>query len=368
MMSEEKKRILKMVENGRLSVEEALGLLEELEKSNKAKEQKQEEIIGELSTFVKFEEAKKEQSTHFKVHSAKDKILEFVDTAIKKIKDFDLDFNFGHSVDISHIFQHGHAYLKEVDIDIANGSVKIVPWDQQDVRVECEAKVYRVESVDEARNHFLRDVFFAVEGQRLRFASQQKWIKTDTTVYIPKSDYQNVKIRMFNGPIASENLTVENYKVKTANGKINISGITSRHVEAETANGQILVQQARIEGFEGETINGAIKLDGEFKKVDVHSFNGDIVCTSLSGYCERIEAKAISGAVKLYLPPYSALSGELRSNLGGFHVDFDGIQVLEEKSEVVQKFMRFQPLMPSEHITRLFVDTKTGSITLKRVK
>lgn len=58
-MKEERKRILKMVEDGKLSVEEALTLLEKLEKAEDTAEQKQEEIIKELSTAVKFEEEKK---------------------------------------------------------------------------------------------------------------------------------------------------------------------------------------------------------------------------------------------------------------------------------------------------------------------
>lgn len=58
-MKEERKRILKMVEEGKLSVDEALTLLEELEKAGQTVEQKQEQIAHEISTAFKFEEAKK---------------------------------------------------------------------------------------------------------------------------------------------------------------------------------------------------------------------------------------------------------------------------------------------------------------------
>jgi DUF4097 and DUF4098 domain-containing protein YvlB len=159
---EERKRILDMVKEGKLTVDEALNLLELLESGS----QKQ---AGELSTSVQFEEAKKEETVNQKVHSAKDKLFDFVDTAFKKIKDFDLDLNFGQSVEVSHIFHHTDVFLKDMDIDVANGSVKIVPWDQKDVRIECEAKVYRVENQDKARQNFLKDVLFTIEGGKLRF-------------------------------------------------------------------------------------------------------------------------------------------------------------------------------------------------------
>ena len=130
-MKEERKRILKLVEEGKMTVDEALFLIEQLEHGTMP----QQEKSTYLSTDVKFEEAKKEEFKKedfntYKFNSMKDKVLDFVDSAFKKIKDFDLDLNFGQSVDISHIFQQGDAYLNQVDIDMANGSVKIVPWEQ----------------------------------------------------------------------------------------------------------------------------------------------------------------------------------------------------------------------------------------------
>ncbi|MEK4146380.1 DUF4097 domain-containing protein [Robertmurraya sp. FSL W8-0741] len=368
-MQEERKRILNMVQEGKLTVDEALILLEGLEDAESTKKNKAEQLFGELSTAVKFEEAKKDDSFQSQKHqSTKDKIFEFVDTAIQKIKDFDLDLNFGQSVDISHIFQQGDVYLREMDVDLANGSVKIVPWEQQDVRVECEAKVYRVESQDEARNTFLKDVIFAIEGQKLRFASQQKWMKIHATLYIPKAQYENIKVRMFNGSIISENLQVEKYNVKTANGKINMSNIESKYVDAETANGQIEVLNGKIDDLEAETINGAIKLDGSFKKVELQSFNGNIDCTVTEPSCERIEAKVTTGGIKLFVPEHAAIAGELKTNLGNFNIDYTGIQVTEEKNEVVQKQLRFQPSSHHGHIMRIDADTKTGSVTIKRLK
>ncbi|MDQ0157044.1 DUF4097 family beta strand repeat-containing protein [Robertmurraya andreesenii] len=366
-MQEERKRILNLVKEGKLTVNEALVLLEGLDDSEESMKKKKEALFGELSTTVHFEEAKKEDSySQQKFQSTKEKLFEFVDTALKKIKDFDLDLNFGASIDISHIFQQSDVYLKEMDVDLANGSVKIVPWDQQDVRVECEAKVYRVDTQDEARNHFLKNVTFAIEGQKLRFHSQQKWMKIHAILYIPQAQYDNIKVRMFNGPIESENLHVEKYNVKTANGKINIFGITSKYLDAETANGQIEVRDGKVEDFEAETINGAIKLDGSFERLELQSFNGNIICSLTDPRCDRIEAKGTTGAIKLYLPREMAISGEAKSNVGSFDIDYSGIQVVDEKNEVIQKLVRFQPTIPSERTARIYLDSKTGSIAIKR--
>lgn len=365
-MKEERKRILKMVEEGKLTVDEALSLLEELEKAKQTMEQKQEQIIHELSTAVSFEEAKKEDPRYAKYQSTKEKIFEFVDSALKKLKDFDFDLNFGQSVEISHIFHHGAADVKDIDIDVANGSVKISAWDQPDVRVECQAKVFRVDTQDQARQNFLRDVVFLVEGRKLRFLTQQKWMKVEAVIFVPKVQYENVRLRMFNGPIAGTDINVQNLLVKTANGKIRLEDINGKKAEIETANGKINVKASSLEELEAETINGAIKLEGEFKKAEAQSFNGNLSFNLSGTDSDWFHAKTTTGTIDLHLPEVAPVYGELKSNLGGFNLNLIGVQILEEKSEVIQKSLRFQSVNHPDKMLKIYAETKTGSITVQK--
>lgn len=367
-MQNERKRILKLVEDGKITVEEALSLMEMLDGESKSAEGKKEDMIKELSTNVKFEEAKKEEPFNYTFHSAKDKIIDFVDTAFKKIKDFDLDFNFGQSVEITHIFQQVDVYLKDIDIDVANGAVKVLPWEQKDVRIECKAKVYRVETQEEARRNFLNDVVFAIDGQKLRFATQQKWMKLEAVIYVPQTEYDQIRIRMFNGSIESQQLNVETYKVKTANGKIIFQDIQSKYTEAETANGQITVQRGIVDHLEAESLNGAITIDGDYRKIDLQSFNGDVFCSINGDRCEFLETKVVTGGIELLLPQQAAVNGQLKTNLGGLHVNLDGIQIIEDKSDVIQKVLRFRSVNDPDNGLKIMADTKTGSIHVKKAK
>jgi DUF4097 and DUF4098 domain-containing protein YvlB len=365
-MKEEKKRILKMVEEGKLTVDEAVTLLDELEKAQQTMEQKQEQIVNELSTAVNFEETKKEDPLQAKYQSTKEKIFDFVDTALKKIKDFDFDLNFGQSIEISHIFHQGDVDLTNMDIDVANGSIKIAAWDQPDVRIECQAKVFRVENSDQARQNFLRDVVFSVENRKLRFMTQQKWMKVESVIYVPKSEYERVRIRMFNGTILGEEMNVADLRVKTANGKINLERIKGKQAEIETANGKIKIINSQIEDLEAETINGGIKLDGDFKKVETQSFNGNISYNISGNRTEVIQVKATTGGIDLFVPEGLPVNGELKTNLGGFNVQLVGVQILEEKSEMIQKSLRFQSINHPDKMVKIYADTKTGSIAIHR--
>jgi DUF4097 and DUF4098 domain-containing protein YvlB len=365
-MKEEKKRILKMVEEGKLTVDEAVTLLDELEKAQQTMEQKQEQIVNELSTAVNFEETKKEDPLQAKYQSTKEKIFDFVDTALKKIKDFDFDLNFGQSIEISHIFHQGDVDLTNMDIDVANGSIKIAAWDQPDVRIECQAKVFRVENSDQARQNFLRDIVFSVENQKLRFMTQQKWMKVESVIYVPKSDYERVRIRMFNGTVLGEEMNVADLRVKTANGKINLERIKGKKAEVETANGKIKIINSQIDDLEAETINGGIKLDGDFKRVETQSFNGNISYNVNGNRAEVIQVKATTGGIDLFVPEALPVNGELKTNLGGFNLQLVGVQILEEKSEMIQKSLRFQSINHPDKMVKIYADTKTGSIAIHR--
>lgn len=365
-MKEEKKRILKMVEEGKLTVDEAIGLLDELENAQHTMEQKREQLVTELSTTVKFDETKKEDPAKEKYQSTKEKIFDFVDSALKKIKDFDFDLNFGQSVEISHIFHQANVDLKDMHIDVANGSLKVAAWDQPDVRIECQAKVYRVENADQARQNFLRDVIFSVEDRKLRFMTQQKWMKVDAIIFVPRSHYERIRVRMFNGPISGDELNVLDLRMKTANGEIKLDRVTGNKAEIETANGKIKIATSVFDELEAETINGAIKIDGDFRKLEAQSFNGNVTVNLLGDRGELIQAKATTGGIDLFIPEGVPVTGELKTNLGGFNVKLVGIQVLEEKSEMIQKSLRFQSVVHPDKMLRISADTKTGSITIHK--
>jgi DUF4097 and DUF4098 domain-containing protein YvlB len=370
-MKQQRTRILKLVEEGKLSVEEALTLIEGLESHKVVPGNKEEQ----LSAFVKVDEAEteseatseteKKDESYYKFQSAKEKVFEFVDSAFKKLKEIDIDFNFGKSIEIAHIYQQPNTDFHDVDVHIANGSVRLIPWDQEEVRVECQAKIYRVETLEEARTTFLQGVVFAIENNCLTFQTQHKWMKVEAKMFIPQAEYDKVRVRLYNGPISAENMKIKDLKMDTANGKITIDHLQGQKAEVETANGRIQVKKSFIEEFEAETINGAIKFEGDFHKGNLHTFNGNILCAISGNTCETLSLRATTGNIDLHVPEEIAVSGELKSNLGSFNVRLDGIQIKEEKSEMVQKYLRFETIKQMEKVVLVNSETKTGAIRIR---
>ncbi|MDR4889637.1 DUF4097 domain-containing protein [Fredinandcohnia sp. QZ13] len=364
-MKEEQKRILKLVEEGKLTAEEAIILIEKLHTGEETGDPAQE-IKTELSTQVQYEQSQKQhQNTYENKGSAKHKFMDFIDTALKKIKDLDLDFNFGTAVDVKHIFQHKDVYITKLDLDVSNGSITIIPWEERDVRVECEAKVYNIENQERARKAFLEDVLFSIENGALRLSIQKKQMKVHAKIYVPQENYESIKARMFNGPITGENLRVKEFRAKTANGAITITNFDTDSVEVETANGHIKANQITSKDFEAETINGTVTATGLFEKVDLQSFNGNITCDLQGDVCHTAFVKTTTGGIDMFIANEYHVDGELKSNLGNFKSELPMMSIIEEKNEVVQKSLRFKANEEKAQKLHLFAETKTGSITIK---
>lgn len=364
-MTEKRKQILKMVEEGRLSAAEALTLLEALDYEEKKAKVKTDEMVQELSTVVSGGKKSSGYQQSPPQNSFKDKFLSFIDQTVKKVKDLDLDFNFGPSYEVRHIFQHSASVIRQIDVDVTNGSVELLPWESQDVRVECEAAVYKVESQDEARQSFLQDAVFGIDNGQLRFAVQKKHLKVKTKLYVPAAMYEFVKVRMFNGPIAAEGLQVRELKTKTANGAIKLKNIRAEEVELETAHGHISLDGSRARKCEAETINGLIRVDGVFETVDIQTFNGSITCYLKDDSTQKMFLKTTTGSIDVYVPDTLAVDGDLKSNLGNFTCLLRNLEIVEEKNETVQKALRFQANKVQARTCKLFAESKTSSITIK---
>lgn len=364
-MNEERKRILDMLENGTISAQEAVALLEALDQKPNTSKVKEKDFLDEfVSIFQEGKKGEQEHSTHS--GNPKDKLLDFMNTALNNIKNFDFDFQWNQSVELSHVYQQPNTDFEKIDIDVANGKVELIPWDGDEVRVECEAKVYRTEDHEEARKQFMENTSFAVDEDTLYYSTQLKWMKVDSKLYIPKHQYKRISVRLFNGGLKAEHLDVQDLRAKAANGKIHINHLVAKKAEVETSNGAISILNAKAERVEAESINGKVHVEGDISISDVQSLNGNVVCALTGEKADTLHAKTVTGNIDLLVPENINISGEAKSNFGSFKLELQGIDVLEEKNEVVQKSIRFSRKTDSDDKLHLFAETKAGSVLIKK--
>ena len=372
-MNEERKRILEMVEKGQLSTKEALTLLEALDKEEEAPKEKasykekETDLLDDLANIFTGEKTSDygDKSSHT-FNNGKDRLIDFFQSALNKVKNFDLDFEFNKSIELSHVFQETEVEsLKEIAVDVANGKVEILPWDQNEVRVECQVKVYRTDDLEEARESFLGNTDFYIENGKLRLSTELKWMKVNSKIYVPQSQYDKVSVKVLNGSVKSERMTAASFKVRSGNGKVELKDMTTKKAEVDTTNGAIHLANIYSDSVEAESINGKVYMQGDVKVTDLQSLNGTIVCSLRGDRADTLHAKAVTGGIDLYVPGSLGLKGEAKSNLGSFKIEMEGINIVEEKNEVVQKHVHFSKESESDKKLHIFAHTKTGSVLIK---
>lgn len=87
--------------------------------------------------------------------------------------------------------------------------MNIVPWEDDDIRAECQAKVYRADSQDAARHAFLQHIECEIKGNKFFIRTEKKTMKTNVTLYIPQKEYDKIRVKLFNGPVRGEHLHVK---------------------------------------------------------------------------------------------------------------------------------------------------------------
>ncbi|KGX86249.1 DUF4097 family beta strand repeat-containing protein [Pontibacillus litoralis] len=332
-MTEERKRILQMIEDGVITASEAEELLEALEHAEEVKHQS-------LSTKVDWnaEQYAKGNSAR----SSKNYFKQLLGDTIKKIKNVDLDFNFGPHYDVSHIFQHQGVTFSQIEIEVANGSVRVIPWDEEDVRMECEVKVYQVNDQTEAREHFMQCKEYDVGDHTLRFQLDSKKMKADLTLYIPKRLYKTISVKLFNGVIDAEQMDVKQFQAKTTNGKISLHDIRGNELEVESSNSAMALTDIHVSEVKAETLNGKINIEGSIENVQAKCVNGNIHCTWKQGTeAHRAVLKTTTGNINVHLPTVQSVSGTIQTNVGRLKCYIPTLEVQEEVNEILKKEMRF---------------------------
>ncbi|MBS2970585.1 DUF4097 domain-containing protein [Metabacillus sp. KIGAM252] len=371
-MQEERRRILKLVEEGKLNVEEALSLIEKLDHEKESHEKKWASFTP--SILLKKDDKGGQQSAYQENQEGSSsgktasKLMSWIDFAVKKVKELDLDLAIGSSFDVQHIFQFSGKGLREWDVQIVNGNVTFKPWPEDEVRIECETKVYQTEDSAQAKEAFLKSFYCEMEGSKLRIQCEKKSMKANVLILLPAKVYESAKVKLFSGPIRGEQLTVKDFKAKTANGVISLTSLSGEKAELETANGQIKLAQHQFQTVEAETIHGMIDVSGAGRKLDLQSFNGKILLHASDPECKTIHCSAATGSVEISIPQAVKANGELKSNLGSLHCYLDALEVTSEKHESIAKELKFRSNETAKGDLSVFADSKTGSVVLKHME
>ncbi|WP_281658469.1 DUF4097 family beta strand repeat-containing protein [Halobacillus sp. Cin3] len=335
-VNEERMKILEMIEKGTINAEEGAKLLSALEREGE--DQPEKKKYG---------------------------IVNFLDDAVDKIKNADFDLAFGESVEIKEDSLLDAGDLKEVDLMIANGSLHVYSWEEDQVKASSRIKVYQAASEEEAKERVYGDVQFDIKYGLLRLASPSKKIKMHTDLYLPKRSYEFIKAQLQNGPLHAEGLEGEHFHLKTSNGSVKGARLKGRSCKIHTANGLIKLEEGVFDQLEADTINGPVTLEGTFGKIDGSSVSGGITVDHKGSTAHTAFLKTTAGAIQVSLPVERKVDGILKTKFGSLQCSLDNYKILKDKKDVMNKTLEFEAYEQFEDVYHIEAETKTGSVKVQ---
>lgn len=400
-MQAERKRILQLVENGTISAEEAIVLLEKLSlqkestPSNEAPvvppviEDKHQEEPHKAEPI--FEEQQQQQKTtgfedifgkSFNDKEFNKKIEEFmgdikqdlsqfstrmtglVGAALSKFKDLDIDTPFGEKVEFTKSFAYPVADIKGIELEVANGKVDVVRASDDLVTVNVTGKTPMKGTSEETITQ-ITEGLAKLANDKLFIQSTNKFTQIQVQIAIPEKHYDVFIARLLTGSISIEQIDAKLIKARTYNGIVRLENSTFDYAELQTSNGAIEARAVKGEDLEAETANGRIYVDGELKEVEAESMNGHVVITTTSEEARKIKARALAGSVEIYVPKTVALDGQIYSNFGKADVGLSDVQVSEEEEQFLVKSVRFTKEVEGAKLLKLSGESRTGTVLVR---
>ncbi len=386
-MQNERQRILELVEKGTISAQEAITLLEALEQPGKSTQNVMDDVTKETPSFSTekeslFEEKPKDNDKkkddfmkHFQdemqdfrkdLTQIGSLFMDMMNTAVKKVKEFDVASPFGDKIEFTHTEEVAAAHVDNVVVELPNGNFSLEASEGDTIQVICKVKAPLMnDSEEETRNHFLEQFVVKEDERSLRILSQLKLVQVNVKVLVPKEKLEKLSVRLMNGSVSLQDTEFEELKVKTLNGAIKGTKFNFGKAEVDSSNGSIELTNVRGKDLEAETLNGRVYLDGALDEVEAKSVNGHVVVTTCSTNSSKIKAQTVAGAVELYVPRSISLSGKVVTNFGKVDVGIQDVSKMESQDQFLSKVVRFDKEV--EGANRLFIEgeSKTGAVLVR---
>lgn len=319
---EERRKILELIAEGKLTAEQADLLLDALE------QQGREKPDGKVA----WDKATAEMKTFGSQMSSV--IAQGMSDLRRGIETNLVNMQFGDFIATS-FEQEFPEHIRSLHVESVNGKIRVERWTQPNIRMYVQADV-RMDEQMQAKELLEKAVRTNVTGEQVAVellsrveGARVNGVRID--LYIPDS--------------------LQSLSLKTRNGAIFIDHVEAVHATMETVNGQIRADHVRAKHLRLMTQNGAINL------VDV-----------LSDDTDELYAESRNGAILLRgIPSKSAIQGQAKTVNGNVHIAHPSLTTTYE-TETRRNQCTFERSAVDTDITQeisVYLETKNGKISVQ---
>ena len=393
-----KERILKMLEEGKITSEEAIRLMETMDKKEdqdqsasagdtgqKKKDGDEywnggmvndlfQQFMGEVNKYVNPDKLNKtykdvnqranktyqDVRTRFDSNQQASQVFKSVERAFDSVKNTNFDSVFSGGAKNRLIETIDESY-SSISLDITNGDIKIVPTDRVETAKFEVTPFYR--KLDTKRNYF-QDIICEVKNDELVIVSDIRSAKVNVELNLNAETIRRLIITGSNGNVSLKDQDIKDLTIDVLNGHVKLEDTVTDHAFVRTSKGNISVEKGAYGEVELISMVGTINTD-QFNAKDITvSANGSVNMT-LQSTTDSATINTNMGSVNLSIPQGRPLEGRLSTVVGQ----------LNYPPEVDARFMKHQDfglkelmLVNDSDEPGLFIEvsTKFGSVTLHR--
>lgn len=326
--SEEKVLILKMLEEGKITSEEAVRLLDAIENNaggqRGEENSKQNKRSGFQSEVEKVKERLNEWKKEFKGknnHKQKDfdhTIEDFVDKAEKlgknvavttfgivdKMVDFVssfIDTNsfniFGSYKAVERTFEIEAAEGMEFSIEGINGNVVVKKHEDNKILVRSN-----IRSPHNNADELLK--LNKDESSTSLVINKASNVSVSHEVFLPAVNFKDIKITTTNGKIYVGDSISESFMANTRNGHIELMGVNSKKINVSTKNARIQLGYITGKEIDINTSNSVIDIKHiKTERINAVTTNGRVLAENLQNYQDspemNVDIKTTNGWIKV---------------------------------------------------------------------
>lgn len=250
-----------------------------------------------------------------------------------------------------------------IDVQVANGDIELRFWDQEDIRIETEIKLYGKMDAETPLAAFEERSQIVVDDEQIVFKVPNKRVRIDAIFYLPIRTYDYTTFKLLNGDVTIKELDTKDIYIKSTHGDIKIEGLKASMLEMSCVNGDITVTSGHILDAIIESVNGDVKVATNLENLSVNLVNGDIRLTLKEEALRRVKVTTVNGDVKVALPGTIGLEGIVKSNLGSIKNRLTDFEVVREKTERTNQLLHFRRV--ADKMAQVELSTTTGNIYLK---
>lgn len=311
-MSDEKKLILKMLQEGKITEDEAITLLDSIKDKKKATRTNTDfdSLINKISeTASKIGKKSQEMVSNF------------------DFEDFTNMFTVTDQKNkVERLASENIIGLENPSLYVENqsGKIKISSWDNEEIQVTADvsyddrfiADTYDFISIRrEDDKVYIEPNYDSVSG---------RYFSINLSIALPEKHFKEISLKSTNANLEIEDVKTDSLLVKTINAKISGKNIEAKEGEVSSTNARISLENLSGDKLQIKTTNGKIDIkDIDYLDLEMKTTNGSLVVANLGARTESIYAKTSNGNISIALKNiFKPIKAKMKNNFKGLEASY----------------------------------------------